>query len=61
MKALVQRVSSAKVEVDMVTIGQIECGLLVFLGVEENDFLEDLEYLVKKISGLRIFQITQVR
>ena len=55
MKALIQRVSSAKVEVGITILGQIECGLLVFIGVEENDHIEDIDYLVKKISGLRIF------
>ena len=55
MKALIQRVSSAKVEVGTTILGQIDCGLLVFIGVEENDHIEDIDYLVKKISGLRIF------
>ena len=55
MKSLIQRVSSAKVEVGMSTLGQIGSGLLVFLGVEEDDLTDDLDYLVRKIIGLRIF------
>ena len=55
MKALIQRVSSAKVEVDLSITGEIEHGLLVLLGVEEEDTNEDLDYLVKKIIGLRVF------
>lgn len=59
MKALLQRVSSAKVETDNKTIGEIGPGLLVFLCAEKDDSGQDLDFLVKKISALRIFEDAQ--
>lgn len=56
MRAVVQRVTSARVEVDENIVGRIEKGLLVFLGVSENDDFSDVEYLVDKIINLRIFE-----
>jgi len=56
MRAVVQRVTRASVAVDGKTVGQIECGLLIFLGVEVGDEKADLDYLVGKITGLRIFE-----
>lgn len=61
MKALIQRVSKASVEVDGKTIGAIDKGMLIFLGVEKNDTLDELGYLVRKISSLRIFEDTAGR
>ena len=55
MRALVQRVSSAAVTVEDSTIGQIAQGLLVFLGVTTEDTDKDIDFLVDKISNLRIF------
>ena len=55
MRALIQRVSEASVRVDGDIVGQIDAGLLVLLGVGEGDTEEDLDFLVKKISGMRIF------
>ena len=56
MKAVIQRVKSASVSVDDKIIGEIATGFLILLGVEQSDTKEDLDYLVKKIIGLRIFK-----
>ena len=55
MKALLQRVSFAKVEVDGRIIAEIGKGLLVFLCALKGDADKDLDYIVKKVSQLRIF------
>lgn len=55
MKAVVQRVSSARVEADGETIGEIASGLLVLLGVAKEDEEEDAAWMAEKIVGLRIF------
>lgn len=55
MRAVVQRVSSASVTVDGKEVGHIEAGLLVFLGVATDDGPEDTAFMVRKLSGLRIF------
>jgi D-tyrosyl-tRNA(Tyr) deacylase len=55
MRVLIQRVSNASVMVDQQTIGSIETGLLVLLGIENEDKEEDANYLIQKISQLRIF------
>ncbi len=59
MRVVLQRVERAKVEVGQKTVGEIEKGLLVFLGVENNDTGKDIEWMVKKIPGLRIFEDDQ--
>lgn len=56
MRAVVQRVSSASVTVDEKVTGKIEKGFLVLLGVEKEDTDEDLQYLLKKVIGLRVFE-----
>lgn len=55
MKAVIQRVSEAKVEVNDKVIGQIEKGLLVLMGYENEDTLSDIEWMIKKIIQLRVF------
>ncbi|NRB62345.1 MAG: D-tyrosyl-tRNA(Tyr) deacylase [Saprospiraceae bacterium] len=55
MRALIQRVSKASVIVDDVVQGKIDQGLLILLGVEDADEKQDLEWLCRKISALRIF------
>ncbi|MGB9839949.1 D-aminoacyl-tRNA deacylase [Thermovenabulum sp.] len=56
MRAVVQRVSRAMVEVEEKVVSSINRGILVFLGVGEEDALEDAEYLADKIINLRIFE-----
>lgn len=56
MKALLQRVSRASVEVEGKIVGQIEQGLLVLLGVQKGDKQENADFLVRKICNLRIFE-----
>lgn len=55
MKAVLQRVSRASVEVEGRTVGQIRAGLLVLLGVAKGDTESDAAYLAEKIPALRIF------
>jgi D-tyrosyl-tRNA(Tyr) deacylase len=56
MRAVVQRVSRAKVTVNGWASGEIGLGLLVLLGVGHLDTEADVNYLVEKIAGLRIFE-----
>jgi D-tyrosyl-tRNA(Tyr) deacylase len=55
MRAVVQRVSCAKVTVDNRVTGEIGAGLLAFIGVEQGDTADDVRYIASKIAGLRIF------
>jgi len=55
MRAVIQRVTKASVEVDGAVTGRIDCGLLVLLGVSKTDSASDADFLAAKISGLRIF------
>lgn len=55
MRVLIQRVAKASVEINQKEHSSISNGLLVFLGIEENDTDEDIAYLCKKIANLRIF------
>ena len=55
MRAVVQRVNEASVEVDGEIVGAIARGLLVYLGAAEGDTERDVQYTADKISGLRIF------
>lgn len=56
MKALIQRISEAKVKIEGDTVAKIGRGILIFLGVEKMDTERDIEYLTKKVSNLRIFE-----
>lgn len=56
MRAVLQRVARACVRVDGKTIGEIDRGILVLLGVGKDDDEQDAKYLVEKIIGLRIFE-----
>jgi|SRR6266567_3566995 len=56
MRAVIQRVSNAKVTVDNEITGSIGLGLLVLLGVSTSDSETDADYLAEKITGLRIFE-----
>ena len=56
MRAVLQRVSSARVVVENATVGEIGSGLLVLLGVEAGDDEGDVRYLAEKTAQLRIFE-----
>lgn len=55
MRAVIQRVSESSVTVNNKVISKIDRGLLVFLGIEEADSSEDINWLIGKISKMRIF------
>jgi len=59
MRVLVQRVTQASVTVDDSITGQIGAGLLLLVGVEEADTTADIDWLVRKVSQLRIFNDEQ--
>lgn len=56
MRAIVQRVLRAAVQVDGKTVGAIAHGLLVLLGIKHGDTLQDVAYLADKVVALRIFE-----
>jgi D-tyrosyl-tRNA(Tyr) deacylase len=58
MRLVIQRVSSASVEVEEFVVSEIGTGLLILAGIEETDTLEDIDWLVKKTCQLRIFNDT---
>jgi D-tyrosyl-tRNA(Tyr) deacylase len=55
MRALIQRVTEASVTINQIKKASIDQGLLIFLGIEDTDSREDIEWLCNKISNLRIF------
>ena len=56
MRVLLQRVSSASVEIDGLIHSEIKKGLLLLVGIEVNDSDDDVDWLVKKITQMRIFE-----
>ena len=56
MRAVIQRVKSASVTVEGTVVSEIRVGLLIFLGVAEEDTPADVEYMASKIANLRIFE-----
>ena len=56
MRAVIQRSKQASVEIDNKVISAIDKGLVVFVAINVNDTQKDLEYLAKKIAGIRIFE-----
>lgn len=56
MKAVIQRVSNASVTIDNEEVASINSGLLILLGVVNEDTHEDIEWLTRKIANLRVFE-----
>ena len=56
MRAVIQRVKSASVKVDGELVSEIGTGLLIFLGIAQDDTDTELEYIVNKVANLRIFE-----
>ncbi|MEB7737261.1 D-aminoacyl-tRNA deacylase [Enterococcus hirae] len=59
MRAVVQRVSKASVTIAQQEVGKIDQGLVILLGIHEKDTQDDVDYLVKKIAQMRIFEDEQ--
>ena len=55
MKTVIQRVSSASVTINKKTVSEIKTGLLILVGIDNEDSQEDIDWLTKKIVNLRIF------
>lgn len=56
MKAVIQRVRQASVAIEGIVVGEIEQGLMVLLGITHDDQQEDVDYLIRKITQLRVFE-----
>ena len=56
MKLVVQRVKNASVDVDNKTVGKIDNGFLVLLGIKSTDTKQDADYIVRKLINLRVFK-----
>ncbi|MBN2898847.1 MAG: D-tyrosyl-tRNA(Tyr) deacylase [Clostridia bacterium] len=56
MRAVVQRVKKSQVTVDDAVVGKISSGLMILLGVEDGDASQDVDYMVDKVTNLRIFE-----
>ncbi|MGL5466073.1 MAG: D-aminoacyl-tRNA deacylase [Leuconostoc lactis] len=56
MKVVLQRVKSAQVTIDDQIVGQIKAGFVLLVGVADDDTTADIDYLVRKISQLRVFE-----
>lgn len=56
MRSVIQRVTKAKVSVNEEVVGKIDNGLMILLGIEDNDEVKDIEYMVDKVINLRIFE-----
>ncbi len=59
MRLVIQRVKEARVDVDGKTVGTIHRGMLIFLAVAKDDSEQDVDFLVGKVSELRIFEDTE--
>lgn len=59
MKIVVQRTKQASVSIEETIVGEISRGLVLLVGIEEEDQQEDVDYLVRKISKMRIFEDSQ--
>lgn len=59
MRIVIQRVLEASVTIDSSKVAEIQQGLLVLLGIEDADNQEDIDWLCKKIVGLRVFSDTE--
>ncbi len=56
MKLVIQRVKEANVEVEVNIVGKIDKGFLILVGITHSDTTENADYLVKKVSNLRVFE-----
>ena len=56
MKFLIQRVKEARVICDDLVVSEIEKGLLVFVGIKQDDTIENADYMIKKLINLRVFE-----
>ncbi len=56
MRAVVQRVKHSQVTVEDEVVGKIQSGLMVLLGVEDGDDTKDVQYMIDKVTNLRIFE-----
>ncbi|MDT2740161.1 D-aminoacyl-tRNA deacylase [Enterococcus canintestini] len=56
MRAVIQRVKSASVAIDEKIVGEINRGFMILLGIHEEDTKEDVDYLVRKIAMMRVFE-----